>query len=111
MEVIDEDGAGPTSAELVGGTKEESKSDKIRPVCDDLVRYANSQYKSKKFSNVHLSEIKTGIAEILQLVTGIEKDTGYVVGRLAERLNIETVLSKEAGRVLIAPGLHHMRKH
>lgn len=92
----EEEVAGADVSGQAGGDDYKVKLRKIRDVSDDLTRWANSQYKSKKLNNVQLAEIKKGLNGIMALVAGLETDTAHMAGRLAERADIIGVLKTSA---------------
>lgn len=61
----------------------------IKRICSDLVRWATSQYKSKKINNLQLGEVKTKVADISELLEGLERETHFMAGRLTERIDLQ----------------------
>lgn len=64
-----------------------------------MSQWAVSQHKSKKISLIKQKEVERKVDEMLILVNGLEKETSFMAGRLAERVSVEKVLSDGAGRV------------
>lgn len=91
-EVVDTDSGAEESSEGEGDYK--GKYKRIKYLINDLIRWGNSQYKSKKVNNIQLTEIRNKLAMVTELVSSVELDTHFMAGRLSERVNIEKAIGQ-----------------
>lgn len=69
---------------------------RIKFLINDLIRWGNSQYKSKKLVNLQLTEMKTRLTDMTEMVESVEKEAYYMAGRLEERSCIEKAIGQGA---------------
>lgn len=62
---------------------------KIKSISSDLIRWSNSQYKSRKLTNPQVLEIKSKLADITEVLESIQLEASYMAGRIAERSDIK----------------------
>lgn len=61
----------------------------LKTTCNDLLQWGSSQFKSKKITNIQHGVIKTKLEEMNLAMSGLERETYFMAGRLAERIRIE----------------------
>lgn len=95
----EDDGTGSEVAEATAATGDyKKKLDLLTAIGNDLVRWASSQYKSKKATLVQKKDVTSKAAELLSIVSSLRMEVSYMDGRLSERLHIEEAISTETGQ-------------